>query len=316
MNVYNYNHLYYFFIVAKLSGVTAAAKHLNTSQSSLSTQIKALEAALDKKLFRKSGRKIELTENGKDLFNYCRRAFGVFDEMFAQLERKSTGRGLRISIGVSAEMDRPFVSETLAKTIRMYPKMQQPQINLVSLPIQQLTSLLLVGELDLLLGPGSPTEREIQILSQIEFPIGVFASSKLIRSIPYDLESELSSRNQLPFVLPSKSTELRNEIDRYFLRKKISPECVFESNIFSAVVRATQDGMGATLLPSAYLAKDIQLKKIVQLNFKPLWKQQISVQCVRQSLTEGRADFAQKLIQQLKRLTTERSLDASVKKLM
>ena len=63
--MFNYNHLYYFYITAKLKGVTVAALQLNTSQPSLSSQIKNLETALKRKLFRKSGRNIELTEDGK-----------------------------------------------------------------------------------------------------------------------------------------------------------------------------------------------------------------------------------------------------------
>ncbi len=89
MNVYNYNHLFYFYVTAKLEGVTAAAKHLNTSQSSLSTQINTLEEVLDRELFRKVGRRMELTNSGKEVFNYCRRAFDIFDELFDQLDKQA-----------------------------------------------------------------------------------------------------------------------------------------------------------------------------------------------------------------------------------
>ncbi len=85
MNSANYNHFYYFYIIAKLEGVSTAAKHLNTSQSSLSSQIKVLESQLGFSLFKKSGRKIQLTAEGREIFQYCRRSFENFEEMFDQI---------------------------------------------------------------------------------------------------------------------------------------------------------------------------------------------------------------------------------------
>jgi LysR family transcriptional regulator, transcriptional activator of nhaA len=133
MNVYNYSHLFYFYVTAKLDGVTVEAKHLNTSQSSLSTQINTLEGVLDRELFRKSGRKMELTDSGRELFNYCRRAFEVFDEMFDQLDKKKSSMGVRISVGVSVDIERPFVTDALAKVTRQYQKGERPLLNFVTI---------------------------------------------------------------------------------------------------------------------------------------------------------------------------------------
>ena len=131
MNVYNYNHLFYFYVTAKLGGVTLAAKHLNTSQSSLSTQINTLEAVLGRELFQKAGRRMKLTEAGKEIFNYCRRSFEIFDEMFDHLDRKKSSMGVRISVGVSVDIERPFVTDVLAKVSKQYGKNERPLLKLI-----------------------------------------------------------------------------------------------------------------------------------------------------------------------------------------
>ena len=51
--MYNFNHLYYFYVTAKSGGVNAAAQHLRISQPSLSSQLKVLERSLDLRLFEK-----------------------------------------------------------------------------------------------------------------------------------------------------------------------------------------------------------------------------------------------------------------------
>ena len=85
--MYNFNHLYYFYITAKSGGVTAAAAHLRISQPSLSSQLKVLERALDVKLFQKVGRNNELTQAGSVIYGFCRRMFELSEEMGEQISR-------------------------------------------------------------------------------------------------------------------------------------------------------------------------------------------------------------------------------------
>ena len=79
--MYNFNHLYYFYMTVKSGGVTIAAKHLSVSQPSLSGQLRVLEEFLQIKLFKKVGRKNELTREGSMVFGYCRQMFELSQEM-------------------------------------------------------------------------------------------------------------------------------------------------------------------------------------------------------------------------------------------
>ncbi len=84
--MFNYNHLYYFYVTAKLGGVSNAAKYLHISQPSLSSQLKVFEGSIDKKLFEKKGRKLQLTPEGERAFIYSKKIFDVaaeFAESFA-----------------------------------------------------------------------------------------------------------------------------------------------------------------------------------------------------------------------------------------
>src|SRR5690349_20161883 len=102
--MYNYNHLYYFYVTAKLKGVTIAARELHTSQPSLSAQIKYLEGTLKRKLFRKKGRTLELTEDGKHVYSYCKRMFDVSEELSDFLRREGADPRAHFKIGVSSEL--------------------------------------------------------------------------------------------------------------------------------------------------------------------------------------------------------------------
>ncbi|MFP3656851.1 LysR family transcriptional regulator, partial [Burkholderia sp. SIMBA_052] len=54
----NFKHLYYFWVAAHAGGIVRAGEQLHITPQTLSGQIKLLEEALDKKLFKKSGRSI------------------------------------------------------------------------------------------------------------------------------------------------------------------------------------------------------------------------------------------------------------------
>ena len=60
----NFNHLFYFWRVAKLGHLTQAAQELHTSQSAVSTQIRQLEERLGEELFLREGRRLLLTDTG------------------------------------------------------------------------------------------------------------------------------------------------------------------------------------------------------------------------------------------------------------
>lgn len=295
MNIHNYNHLFYFYVVAKLNGVSIAAKHLNTSQSSLSTQIKTLESTLKKTLFKKVGRKIELTDSGREVYNYCRRAFETFDEMFDQIEKKSSSMGVRLSIGVSAEVERPFISEVLAKIARQYPKGQRPLFNLISLPTNQLVQLLKLGEIDLLIMTGGVSDSEIEIAAEFGMPVSLFSHADCLKNFKEKSFENILAKEELPLVLPSKLTSLRAEIDSFIIRKKAKNVCLFESNIIAAVVRAASDGLGCTILPEVYVLREVKSGRLFPVNQKPLWKHTVSVVVSRGQLGENKKTFIEKL---------------------
>src|SRR4051812_11724979 len=112
--MYNYNHLYYFFVTAKSGGVNAAAKHLRISQPSLSSQLKILEASLDTRLFHRVGRNNQLTSAGSVIYGFCRQMFEISEEMGELISKQVPSAARRIHIGVSDEVDRPFVVEVVS----------------------------------------------------------------------------------------------------------------------------------------------------------------------------------------------------------
>ena len=61
----NYNHLYYFHLVANEGSLTAAAERLGVSLSTVSEQVRQLERSLGVALFERGGSALRLTLAGQ-----------------------------------------------------------------------------------------------------------------------------------------------------------------------------------------------------------------------------------------------------------
>src|SRR5687768_5683600 len=96
----NYNHLYYFWVVAREGGVVRAGEELMVSQPTISTQLRDLERALGHRLFDRAGRGLVLTEVGRMAFNYANEIFTLGQEMINALEHQPAARPLRLAVGL------------------------------------------------------------------------------------------------------------------------------------------------------------------------------------------------------------------------
>jgi len=68
MHWLNYHHLLYFWTVAREGSVSRAAESLHLSQPTVSGQLRRLERSLGIRLFKRSGRNLVPTEEGRMVF--------------------------------------------------------------------------------------------------------------------------------------------------------------------------------------------------------------------------------------------------------
>ena len=74
-----------FEAAARLENFTAAAQELGMTQAAVSYQVKLLEERLGISLFQRTGRKVALTEKGREIAPILTRAFDQMRQGFAAL---------------------------------------------------------------------------------------------------------------------------------------------------------------------------------------------------------------------------------------
>lgn len=112
-----------FVAVADAGGFTAAAKRLGVTKTSASQQIARLEEELSTTLFRRTTRKVVLTEEGARLLAECAPLLSRLQEAVGRLgsERDALSGRLRITVGVD-HLNAGF-AEPLAEFARLHPRL-------------------------------------------------------------------------------------------------------------------------------------------------------------------------------------------------
>lgn len=288
--MYNYNHLYYFYVTAKSGGVNAAAKHLRISQPSLSSQLKVLERQLDVRLFQKVGRNNQLTEAGSVIYGFCRRMFELSEEMGELVSKRVPSAARRIHIGVSDEVDRPFVVEVVSLFLKKHGLAQRPKVSVVSGTHEQLAERLRFRELDAVVTQLTMIDPELENLERAEVPVVLTCTNKWkMRSTRKSAGASAAIQaiiggEDAQWLMPSSRFKLRAEIDQFFEANQLKGRVVFESDVIASLIRSVIDEIGLAFLPLIYVAREIREKSVRVIGPKDgYWKYKVWLACHRQN---------------------------------
>jgi LysR family transcriptional activator of nhaA len=220
MNFLNYHHLLYFWMTAREGTIQKAAERLHVGQPAISTQLRQLEQSLGQKLFRKSGRTLELTETGRIAWRYADEIFSLGQELTDAVRGHSTGQSVRFAVGVVDAMPKLMARRLLEPALQL-----SPDLRLIctedSLPrlLEQLTA----HQIDLVLSDAPVTaSMNVRAFNHPlgDSAVGLFGIRKLARRVRSDFPQSL---NNTPILLPDRATALRRSLDSWLQQNDLHP---------------------------------------------------------------------------------------------
>lgn len=257
----NYNHLYYFWVIAKEGSVTRATKILNLTQPTLSAQLKTLEDFLNQKLFDRVNRTLVLTDQGRIVFRYADDIFSTGQEMLKTLRRQTVNRPLKLHVGVSDLIPKLIVYRLLQP---VFDEFQNLEIHCEENQIDELFHRLNHHHLDLVLSPSKSN-----YISGATFydhklgssKISFYAGKKIIEKYGNDFPKCLDGA---PLLLPSKYSQSRNEVEMWIKKKRLFPRIVGEFDD-SALMKVFGEFNNGFFFSPTVLKKDIEYQYKVDL---------------------------------------------------
>jgi len=115
----NFKHLHYFRTVAKTGAINRAAEKLHLAPQTLSGQISLLEDRLGVALFRRSGRRLELTDAGRTALTYADEIFQVGAELEEALQNRLATRVHPFRVGIADVVPKVIAYQLLAPALAL-----------------------------------------------------------------------------------------------------------------------------------------------------------------------------------------------------
>lgn len=257
----NYHHLRYFWMVAKLGSMTAAADHLNVRTQTLSTQVAQLERTIGRALFQPQGRGLALTEAGRVALRYADQIFQLGDQLTDSLRDESLDKTLRLSVGIADALPKAVTYHTLEPLLAL-PR--PVRITCSEGGFDELCSELVQHKIDLVLAerPAAATSSHLRVSKLFEYPVSVFAHPKLQASVG---EGFPASLHKAPFLLPARGNVLRPKLEHWFETQGIEPTVVGEFDDLALLETFGRAGLGVFALPCRAAADMTQGDALVYL---------------------------------------------------
>ncbi len=244
----NFKHLYYFWVTAKAGGVMRAGEQLHTTPQTLSGQIKLLEDWLGRKLFRKSGRQLELTEHGRLALGYADQIFNLGQDLETALRQaRGAQRRLDFRVGVTDSVSKSVAYRLLEPAFSI----NQPVKLLASEgKFDDLLAHLALHRLDLVIAH-EPMPKRVSVKA-FNHPLGrsamsFFAAPGLMPGIQGMFPACLDG---VPILVPGATASVRQQLEGWFAKHQIAPVVVGEFDDAALMKAFGREGQGVFMTPS------------------------------------------------------------------
>ena len=239
-----------FLAVAREGGYTRAGELLHLTQPAVSMQVRSLTDAVGMALFEQVGKRVFLTEAGRELEEACREMFAAWDrfEMRAS-DLKGLKRGkLKIAVVTTAKY---FIPRLLGEFWKRYPDID------IGLEIANRDRVVerLEGNVDDLYIMGLPPKRlDLELRPFLDNPLVLVAPTG--HPLAGKTKIALSSLAAERFIFREPGSGTRLATQRFFKEAGFAANVKMEIGTNEAIKQGVAGGLGLAVLSRHSLAQD------------------------------------------------------------
>lgn len=246
-----------FAAVARHLSFTRAAEQLNLTQPAVSMQIKQLEGQVEQPLFEQMGKKLFLTEAGREVLEYAHAILQQIGNMEAGLASlKGLERGtLSISVATTAHY---FAPKLLSSFYERYPGVN---VKLDVTNRESLVSQLETNTVDMVI-MGRPPE-------QVEVEDGVFMENPLVLIAPpnhpfgREKSIQLKRLEHEAFLVREEGSGTRKAMENFFRQHGIKMNTAMEVSSDEAIKQSVQAGLGLGIMSRDAVQNELNLGLLI-----------------------------------------------------
>ncbi|MGD9300242.1 MAG: LysR substrate-binding domain-containing protein [Desulfobacterales bacterium] len=259
----NLNQLRVFYHAAKNLNYTVAAGELFITQPAVTAQMKAFEESCNLKLFRKKGRNLFLTDEGRALFGYAEKIFKYEKEIENAIDDMHELKRGVLSLGTTKAYARYFMPLMLTSFHENYPH--------IKIQLNEGSSLDMTKSL-------LDFKNEVAVIAKAEDLPGVYFSpfSKEEMAVivapahPLSRKKSVSFKElaQEPFIMKENGSGTRKLVEQSFANVNCEPNILMETSNTEFIKQLVQRGDGISIVVKEAVALELGEKKLAQVPLK------------------------------------------------
>ncbi|MBD2775532.1 LysR family transcriptional regulator [Iningainema tapete] len=268
MNQATLHQLKVFEAAARHGSFTRAAEELFLTQPTVSMQIKQLTKSVGLPLFEQVGKRLYLTEAGRELFATCRQIFETiaqFEMKVADLKGLKQGQ-LRLAVITTAKY---FIPRLLGPFCQLYPGID------ISLQVTNHEGILerMSSNLDdLYIMSQVPEHMDVNFQAFLENPLVVLApiNHRLVKEKNIPIQSLADE----PFIMREPGSGTRRSVQNLFDEHGVTVKVRLELGSNEAIKHAIAGGLGISVLSRHTLlpeAADLAILDVQHFPIKRNW---------------------------------------------
>ncbi|MGJ3250141.1 MAG: LysR substrate-binding domain-containing protein [Elainellaceae cyanobacterium] len=239
-----------FEATARHGSFTRAAEELFLTQPTVSMQVKQLTKALGLPLFEQVGKRLYLTDAGRELYSTCQEIFEQLDQLemkVADLKGMKQGR-LRLAVITTAKY---FIPRLLGPFCQRYPGID---VSLIVTNHEQAIDRLTNNQDDIYVMSQIPEHLDVKAHPFLDNPLVVLAPKD--HPLAHEKNISLDRLAKEPFIMRESGSGTRRAVQKLFDANDIEVKVRLELGSNEAIKQAIAGGLGLSILSCHTLTPD------------------------------------------------------------
>lgn len=264
----NYERLKTFLVVAEKKSFSEAAKILFVTQPTITLQIKALEDELNTKLFKRTTKKVEMTQSAKILLKFATEIVRLSDSAQKEIVKIEDAIYGDLGMGCSFTIGEYILPSFLKKIKDNYPLIQ------MSVDISN-SNTIITNIKDQLIDVGlieTPVDDpQIMIEPFLEDELILIAEPNYFNE--GETAVSIESLKNIPLIVREEGSGTRAVVNQYLKQAGVSIDnlnVVMELGSTEAIKSAVESGLGVSIISRNAIIKEQQLQLLTAYPIKDI----------------------------------------------
>ncbi|MFT4825548.1 MAG: DNA-binding transcriptional LysR family regulator [Halioglobus sp.] len=233
-----------FVQVAKLNNFSKAAVELHMAQPAVSIAVRKLEETMNTRLFDRSARQVELTAEGRVLFEKAQVILRDVEDLTHSVNAMSTLQQGELTLACPSMLATYYLPNMLSGFLAEHPGLKA---SITQAGTKRVEEMLLQDEIEIGVTTSlpSPNNADLDIIPLVSEQMVLCVAT----NHPWSMRKtiDIAELDQSPMVVYESGYFIRSKLDELCAAKGVTPDFRMQTNFLPLLTKMVKEGLGSTV---------------------------------------------------------------------